>query len=345
VIVIVADRWDSTLGGRERYADDLVAHLTKEGRHVAKVAREHRRVAAGTPVLALTPVPQATHYQLHGGLLASAFSAERASMDSAVRRLLFGPALRLNRRRQRSIVDEHRLLRGRTALMTFSNRVARDLVERHGVSPDRVTVSRPGVNLRRFAPPPAAGRDHHDRDRPLRLAFVGHNFALKGLRSAIVAIARARRAGLDVSLSVAGRGRQAPYARLAAELRIGDRVTFAGLLSQAGVADLYRASDALIHPTFYDPFPRAAIEALACACPVITTECCGAVEVLTAGVEGLVVSHPRDVDGLVAAMTTLSDRTTLTRMRHAAAERGRQFDEAAHFRAASKWLFEGADAS
>jgi UDP-glucose:(heptosyl)LPS alpha-1,3-glucosyltransferase len=289
-------------------------------------------------VLALTPVRFATHYQLHGGIATCAFAAERASIASPIRRTLFNPALRLNRRRQRLLRDEAEVLSGAAVLMAFSQAVASELIERRGVAPERVTISRPGVPLRRFHPLAATTREGSEGS--LRLVFAAHNFALKGLRQALQAVARATRTGVNVSLSVAGSGQAASYRRLAATLNISQRVRFVGSLSQDALAELYRASDALLHPTFFDPFPRVAIEALASACPVITTEACGAAEILTAGEDGLVVPHATHIDALADAIATLASGSTLKRMRHAAADTGQRFDEVAHFRATTNWLFE-----
>ena len=59
-LTIVADRWDPTLGGRERYAEDLAAHLTSEGRQVTRAGKAQPRAGRGARVLALTPIPDAS---------------------------------------------------------------------------------------------------------------------------------------------------------------------------------------------------------------------------------------------------------------------------------------------
>jgi len=336
MLMIVCDRWDPRLGGRERYAEDLVTYLTAQGRHVTRALTNRMEVMPGCRVLALSPVRQATHYQLHGGPLTSALEAERESMRSALRRRLFYPSLRLNRRRSRMLREEEQLLQGSAALMTFSEGVRRELVTKYGVSPSRLVLSRPGVDLRRFAP--SHERDLERGKEPVRLAFVGHNFALKGLRAAILALAHGRSSGVDAVLTIAGRGATAPYRRLASALGVAHHVAFAGALSQHDVARLYRASDMLVHPTFYDPFPRVVIEALASGCPVITTERCGAAEIMTTR-EGIVIRNPHDAGALADAIRTVIDRTKRGGMRAAAAALGRQFDDAGHFRATADWLF------
>lgn len=341
MLAIVADRWDSDRGGRERYAADLIAHLHGEGRAVERVPPDRLESYDGPRILALTPAPRATHYQMHSGLLASAFEAERSSMPSVVRRALFRPALTLNRRRQCLLDDERRLLEGRPALMAFSDASARELVDR-GIERSRIVVSRPGVDLQRFHPVP--GDAARDSRGPLRLTFVGHNFALKGLHGAVQTVEKLRRGGVDASLTIAGRGPNRAFHRIADRAGVAEHVRFVGGISQDDVAELHRASDGLIHPTFYDPFPRVVIEALASGCPVITTACCGAAEILTHGRQGFVVSDPQDIDRLADAASQLAHPDRRACLRRAAAELGASFDQSAHFREMSRWIFAEQDA-
>jgi len=232
-------------------------------------------------------------------------------------------------------MEEAHVLSGDAALMAFSRANAREL----DVYPGRIVVARPGVDLRTFSPAGSESAVRRTEERPLRLAFVAHNFVLKGLQTAILAVARLRRAGIDATLDVAGRGAARPFARLAAAESVGDRVRFVGALSQHELANLYRRTDALVHPTFYDPFPRVIVEALACGCPVITTARCGAAEVIAHAREGFIVSDPRD-DGAVAdAVIALADRSR-GHVRRDAAALGRQFDALAHFQGAARWLAE-----
>jgi glycosyltransferase involved in cell wall biosynthesis len=332
MVVIVGDRWDAPLGGREQYATDLRHYLDGHGIAVA-TARPSDVLPPAAAVLALTPDPRATHYQLHGGLLSEAFAAERESLESHTRRALFSPALVLNRRRQRLLDDEARLLDRAVALMTFCERDA-ELLRARGVAASRVVVSRPGVNLSRFTAPASAGLE----PGPLRLVFAAHNFVLKGLAAAIRAVAAARRHGVDATLTVIGRGPAARFARLAAREQVGDHVRFTGSLSQPEIASAFQRAQALLHPTFYDPFPRVAIEAMASGCAVITTRRCGASEIMVDGRQGLVVGDPRDIEALTQAIVALADRSRLAAMQSAAAATARAFDERVHFAAAARWL-------
>jgi UDP-glucose:(heptosyl)LPS alpha-1,3-glucosyltransferase len=72
------------------------------------------------------------------------------------------------------------------------------------------------------------------------------------------------------------------------------------------VRPFYGAADVFALPTLYDPFPNAALEALACGLPLVTTTTCGAAELVTAA-NGSVISAG-DVPGLAASLDSLCGR-------------------------------------
>ncbi|HET7451637.1 MAG TPA: glycosyltransferase family 4 protein [Thermoanaerobaculia bacterium] len=280
-------------------------------------------------MLAARPVEGATHYQLHSGLHREAFAAERESFPSGLRRAFFRPALALNLRRRAILRAEDRLLRDPAVrVMVFSEALRGTLLGRIGLPAGRVTLDRPGVDRLLFRPAaPAPG------DARLRLVFVGHNFALKGLATVIAAVAL--RPG--TALVVIGGGRAAPYRRLAERLRVGDRVRFAGALDAEAVAERYRESDALVHPTFYDPYPLVAAEALASGLPVVTTRRSGASEILTPG-SGFLIDDPRDARALAGALSRLADPEIREPMRDAALRAAAPLTAWDHFERVREWL-------
>jgi UDP-glucose:(heptosyl)LPS alpha-1,3-glucosyltransferase len=115
-------------------------------------------------------------------------------------------------------------------------------------------------------------------DADVVFLLVGSGYARKGVATAIRALARLPRCA---RLVVVGKDR-APdrYARLAHRAGIADRVSFAG--PQQDVRPFLGAADAFVLPTIYDPLPNAVLEALACGLPVVTSERCGAGELVVA---------------------------------------------------------------
>jgi UDP-glucose:(heptosyl)LPS alpha-1,3-glucosyltransferase len=123
-------------------------------------------------------------------------------------------------------------------------------------------------------------------------------------------------------LAVAGRDRDA--ARFAAQARaadVADRVTLLGGVDD--VRPLYAAADCFILPTLYDPFPNAALEALAMGVPVIVSRRCGAAELVRAGENGW-ICEAQDSAGLAAllAAAATSARDERCRRRRERLRRG-----------------------
>ena len=59
--------------------------------------------------------------------------------------------------------------------------------------------------------------------------------------------------------------------RLAAELGIAHEVVFVGGVRLEETASFYRAADVLVYPSFNETFGLPILEAMACACPVVTS--------------------------------------------------------------------------
>ena len=98
------------------------------------------------------------------------------------------------------------------------------------------------------------------------------------------------------------------YKRLAEKLKVADRVVFAG--AQKDVAAWYGAADVFALPTQYDPCPNAALEALACGLPTLTSPTCGVAELITDPLAGAVVS-PQDPAAMASALVHLLEATRL----------------------------------
>ena len=178
------------------------------------------------------------------------------------------------------------------AVICNSRMVRDDIATRFNVAQEKLHVIHNGVDLEIFHPDLC--RMHRQRIRkeqgipqnaPLAL-FVGSGFERKGLPQLLEAFARLPRR--DAHLIVVGRDRQATaLCQRAQQLGIGTRVHFVG--GQADVRPFYGAADVFALPTLYDPFPNAALEAMACGLPVVTSTTSGAAELIRAAENGFVV--------------------------------------------------------
>lgn len=177
------------------------------------------------------------------------------------------------------------------AVICNSRLVKDDIARRFAVAEDKLHVIYNGVDLDHFHP--GLRQAHRGAlraalgvaDTTPVILFVGSGFERKGIPTLLRALARMARR--DALLLVVGRdGRQRRMAALADRLGIAGRVRFLG--GQPDVRPYYGAADCFALPTLYDPMPNAALEALACGLPVVTSTTSGAAELIQPGVNGQV---------------------------------------------------------
>jgi UDP-glucose:(heptosyl)LPS alpha-1,3-glucosyltransferase len=194
------------------------------------------------------------------------------------------------------------------AVICNSIMVRDDIALRFGLPEDRLHVIYNGVDLEFFHP---GLRDIHRtrvraelgiaEETPVIL-FVGSGFERKGIPVLLRALAQMQRE--DAVLLVVGRdSRKQKMKGLAANLGVAHRVVFLG--GQKDVRSHLGAADMFCLPTLYDPMPNAAMEALACGLPVITSTTCGAAELIEPGVNGY-VCDARDEYSLAHYLDTVS---------------------------------------
>jgi len=136
----------------------------------------------------------------------------------------------------------------------------------------------------------------------LLIVSVGNLYAVKGHAVLIDALARLRERG-GWRLAIAGRGEEEPRLRAqAAALGIGDRVHLLGFRDD--VADILAAGDVFTMPSLSEGLPLALVEGMSFGLPVVVTRVGGVPEVVTDGVEGLIVP-PSDAGALAAALGAL----------------------------------------
>lgn len=237
---------------------------------------------------------------------------ERMRHLSPLRRL----GVRLNPHHRFRIAMERRMFEGSRlrAVICNSKMVRDDIRSRFGLPPGRLHVIYNAVASDVFTP---ALRVHRARVRArLRIPEhatvflqVGSGFERKGVATSIDALARLE---APAHLIVVGKDRHvARYAARARARKLSGRVTLTG--PQADPRPYYGAADAFVLPTLYDPCPNAALEAMACGMPIVTTTRSGAAELALEHDAGFVVA-PGDVDGLARHMQALHEKTLRRRL-------------------------------
>ncbi len=194
------------------------------------------------------------------------------------------------------------------ALVAVSEGVARDLVDTLGLAPERVRCVYNGLDAEAIAARAAAPLDDPwcaPGAPPLVLA-VGRLSQQKDFETLLRAFAELRR-GRPARLLIAGEGpRRGRLDALARELGLADDdLRLPGYLDDP--APWMGRAAVLALSSRWEGFPNVLLEALACGCPVVSSDCPhGPAEILAGGRHGLLVP-PGDVSALAAALAASLD--------------------------------------
>ena len=141
----------------------------------------------------------------------------------------------------------------------------------------------------------------------------------------VVRVFKQVRDKLPSKLLMIGDGPERQHAeRLCREMGTCDDVRFLG--KQDAIEELLAICDLFIMPSESESFGLAALEAMACEVPVISTNAGGLPEVNIHGVTGF-LTDPGDVDGMARhAIQLLSDETMLSQFRKNALAQAQVFD-------------------
>ena len=212
------------------------------------------------------------------------------------------------------------------AVICNSNMVKEELRRHFGLAEDKLHVIYNGVDLAAFNP--ALRGEWRARmraelgisDSATVFLFVGSGFARKGLPQLLRAMTGVRGA----HLIVVGDDRElVPMQGRARDMKLADRVRFTG--GQDDVRPWYGMADCFVLPTLYDPFPNAALEAMACGLPLVTTLQCGAAEFIESGVEGYICRNALDVVELARCLNLAAAPGQALRMGAAARRKVESF--------------------
>ena len=377
-IALVLDRYEPGRGGLEHWADDLVRWLIGRGHGVDVVAFEAEAAAIPTGARAHLVASRPGHLERADAV---ARRLEELTVDIVhdlgvgwrydVLQAQGGCKLASARRSLRSLPPWRRLLRtldpryrrriaamrrlesrqyaaGGGLVISVSRLVQSEVTRRFGVAPERLRVVHNGVDTARFSP-----RSNPDARESLRrrlgvgdrvvFLMAAHNYLLKGVGTALHALRLLERRGAGrAHLAVIGCGPVAAYARVARRLGVQHRVTLCGRVDDQ--VPYFHAADVLLHPTFYDACSLVLLEGWACGLPAIASASDGAAELMTAGIEGIVLEDPGDAEELAAAMAVMLDPAVRERMGGRARALAERHPLTASFEAIERLYFEAAAA-
>jgi len=208
-------------------------------------------------------------------------------------------------------------------VLTDSHCSRRDIVERLGVPAARITVVYPGVERERFGPA-VASTDEGEPSRPYVLCVAGAD-PTKNVETLVEAFARLPQQLRDAhDLVLVGDFRRRLDLRERIERTgIEKQTVFTGVISDDRLVRLYQRATLFVFPSLYEGFGFPVLEAMACGCPVISSNASSLPEV--AG-DAAVLVDPSDCEGLARRMElVLTDAALRQGLRERGLERAAQF--------------------
>jgi len=351
-VALVLDRFDPLGGGLERWAHQLGRYLIQAGYEVHIVMFDFREPVDSDLVLHRLPKSSSrlaraetvekflkqlkvdiVHdmgvswsfdiLQPHAGCKLANYHHDLQSQSpwERLRRQLSPAHLKWYRELRELERRQYRSDKG--LFIAISKMVQTHLQWYYQVDPGRVRFVYNGVDVNRFSPKHRMTyrdpiRKNLGLEQEVLFLFVGNNFRLKGLRTALKAMRFFKKDLRNAHLAIVGGGPIEPYRNIAKRLRVGELVTFCGFIENP--TPYYMAADVLIHPTFYDTCSLVVLEAWASGLPVITTRFNGAGELMTPGVHGFLMEDPNDDEALAMRMRSLLDdslRSTMAKESYA----------------------------
>jgi glycosyltransferase involved in cell wall biosynthesis len=246
---------------------------------------------------------------------------------------------------RRYVFVERRLARMTDALVAVSDEVRQFLSRQLAIAPSAIRIVRNGVAAGAASPQMVAelrARIGGKADS-VSLGTIASLTPKKGHQFLVRAGARLRERGIACSLVLAGAGpERSRLERLAADLGLTQCVHFLGAVRNA--ADVLALIDIFVLPSLAEGMPLALLEAMQAGKPVVATAVGGVPEVVTSGVNGLLVARASEAE-LADAIGSLAHSPELRSRLGAAARETieRDFTEASYLGALSALYLELAE--
>jgi glycosyltransferase involved in cell wall biosynthesis len=169
------------------------------------------------------------------------------------------------------------------AVVVPSQFVRRSVVERLGISPERVHAIPHGIDHERFRPSEEA--------RESFLLYPGRPWPHKNHARLYEAFALLRRERPELELVLTGAGHEGRP--------VPEGVRVAGLVSADDLVSLYRRAACLVFPSLYEGFGQPPLEAMACGCPVAASN---AAAIPEAAGDAAALFDPEDAEDIAAVV-------------------------------------------
>jgi len=172
-----------------------------------------------------------------------------------------------------NIIDvEKRGLEEADAIITVSNQMKKQLIERYEADERKISVIYNGIDYTKFFG--LTKKEHKNI-----ILFFGRITNQKGPYFFLHTAAKVLEKKKDVLFVVAGQGEQLPeLIKIAINLNIMDNVVFTGYITDEEVRYAFSMADVYVMPSVAEPFGITALESIASGTPVIVSKNAGVAE-------------------------------------------------------------------
>jgi glycosyltransferase involved in cell wall biosynthesis len=207
---------------------------------------------------------------------------------------------------------EQKLFRTSKQTTAVSHMVALEL-EEYGLSADRIPVVGNGVDEKVFIP--FHGRKNNEKT----VLYTGVLRARKGLFDFVRCAQIICNERKDVKFVICGKG---PFLNRVRqhihELRLQNKVNILGYVPRTTLLKTYQNATVHVIPSHYEGLPTVLLEAMSCGLPVVATDIGGNNEVISSGVNGLLVAPKNPIEMAQAVLRLLDNPKLRERLGDAA---------------------------
>jgi D-inositol-3-phosphate glycosyltransferase len=249
--------------------------------------------------------------------------------------LLKNSAQNISEKQEKSerFVIEKKILSRADRILTSNPEEKTFLTETYYYDAGKIDLIPWGVNLRVFKPlARESAKKHIGFPHTKLILYAGRIDPVKGIEFLIRAFHKTVQKEPHAELLIIGgtRGQENAYLGRLKELTeafsLTSQVHFPGKKQQKELPFYYSAAEACVFPSLYESFGMAALEAMACASPVIATHTGGLTTIVRDNETGFIVPVA-DVDALSERMNRiLADTNLRKRLSHEAFLWAQQFD-------------------
>lgn len=200
-------------------------------------------------------------------------------------------------------------------LFTNSHLVKHQVLQYYNVDPAKIEVIHNGVEWEEMKSSFETWEEkrallcqtHNLNPNHFHLLFIGHGYLRKGLDRLLLGLSLLK--NKEVHLSIIGKDKQLEtYRAKVIHLGLENQVRFFGPVTD--VHSFYQLADALLIPSFYDPFANVTVEALAMGLYVVSSKHNGGCEILNSS-NGHIIQDLLDENEMVQVLEkTLQMRKT-----------------------------------